>query len=412
MPKLFISYRRADSQHITDRIHDQMTALFGENKVFQDVDDMPLGADFPQVLRAEIEKCDVILVIIGQQWGRIMHERRAQPDDFVRVEIEIALELRASQGKVVIPVLVDGAVMPEVGLLPDSIIPIGRINAARIRPNPDFKRDCQMLADGIGRALASSVPSVAATKPTPQPSSKMMSLDWCAIPAGNVTLIEAYEEYSYFGYRGESRTEQVSAFEISRYPVTVAQFNAFIHDGGYQTARWWDGLTERIRAPRDLPEWSRSNHPRVNVSWYEAVAFCRWLSDKTGTVIRLPTEQEWQRAAQGDDGRAYPWGNMWDGKRCNNSVEPFDSNGTSAVTDYQGVGDSPFGVVDMAGNVWEWCLTAHETGLTDSSGDGRRVLRGGGWYFFEPVFFRTDNRYNDTPDLAASNVGFRVVRIG
>jgi formylglycine-generating enzyme required for sulfatase activity len=410
MTTLFISYRRTDSQHITDRIHDQMMALFGENNVFQDVENIPLGADFPDVLRAEIEKCDVILVIIGHQWGRLMHERRALPTDFVRLEIEIALALRAEQGKLVIPVMVDGAVMPDIALLPDSIVPLCRLNAARIRPNPDFKRDCQVLADGIGRVLAARAPLPRKEKSTTNLAQLSIEMTWCAIPAGHVTLIEAYEEYSYFGYKGQTLTASVAAFEIGRYPVTVAQYAAFIRDGGYTNVFWWNGLAERVHAPRELPEWSKPDHPRVNVSWYEAVAFCRWLSDKTDSTIRLPTEQEWQRAAQGDDGRAFPWGNIWDGMRCNNSVEPFDSNGTSAVSAYQGKGDSPFGVVDMAGNVWEWCLTAHETGQTDVVGDGRRVLRGGGWYFFEPTFFRTDNRYNDTPDLAASNVGFRVVR--
>lgn len=409
MTKLFISYRRADSQHITDRIHDQMMALFGEQNVFQDVDDIPLGADFPEVLRAEIEKCDVILVIIGHEWGRLLDERRHQPDDFVRVEIEIALALRAEHGKLVIPVTVDGATMPDSETLPESIVALSRLNAARIRPNPDFKRDCQVLADGIRRVLASRAPSPLKEKRSIHLATDI-EMQWCNIPSGTVTLIEAYEEYSYFGYKGQTLTQTLPTFDIGRYPVTVTQYSAFIRDGGYITPRWWDGLAERVRAPRELPDWSKPDHPRINVSWYEAVAFCRWLSDKTGTRIRLPSEQEWQRAAQGDDGRVFPWGNVWDGTRCNNSVEPLDSNGTSAVSAYEGLGDSPFGVVDMAGNVWEWCITAHETGVSDLGGDGRRVLRGGGWYFFEPTFFRTDNRYNDTPDLAASNVGFRVVR--
>lgn len=108
MTKIFISYRRADSQDATDRLHDQMTTHFGDGNVFQDVDNIPFGVDFRKYLQAEIAKCDVVLVVIGTDWARIMAERAHEPNDFVRIEVESALRL----GKHVIPVTIRGAVMP------------------------------------------------------------------------------------------------------------------------------------------------------------------------------------------------------------------------------------------------------------------------------------------------------------
>jgi formylglycine-generating enzyme required for sulfatase activity len=145
------------------------------------------------------------------------------------------------------------------------------------------------------------------------------------------------------------------------------------------------------------------------VSWYEAVAFCLWLSEATGEKIMLPTEDQWQYAAQGDDGRAYPWGNDWDCKRCNNSVKPCASNVTKPVRHYEGKGDSPFGVVDMAGNVWEWCLTDYNKKTNDiNSIANKRVLRGGSWSRYNSDFLRCDYRGRNFPSHWGCHWGFRL----
>jgi formylglycine-generating enzyme required for sulfatase activity len=178
----------------------------------------------------------------------------------------------------------------------------------------------------------------------------------------------------------------VPAFCIAKYPITNAQFAQFIEAGGYAERQWWTDSGLRLRESKNWTEprywqddkWNGADQPVVGVSWYEAVAFCRWLSDATGEAITLPTEQQWQRAAQGDDGREYPWGNTWDKSRCNTDESGIGK--TTPVTQYAGKGDSPFGVVDMAGNVWEWCLTDYATGAVDVAADAEpRVLRGGAW---------------------------------
>jgi formylglycine-generating enzyme required for sulfatase activity len=160
-------------------------------------------------------------------------------------------------------------------------------------------------------------------------------------------------------------------------------------------------------------QWNQPDYPVVGVSWYEALAYCRWLSDATGETITLPTEEQWQYAAQGDDNRRYPWGDVWDCGRCNNSVKPCQSEGTTPVRQYEGKGDSPFGVVDMAGNVWEWCLTDFDNKTNDrDSSAASRVIRGGGWFYFSTADCRCNFRYGDAPYGCYNFRGFRLVRIG
>jgi formylglycine-generating enzyme required for sulfatase activity len=208
---------------------------------------------------------------------------------------------------------------------------------------------------------------------------------------------------------------------MGKYPVTNAQFAKFIEAGGYNKRRWWTNAGWKRCRMDDWTEprfWTDNrftgdDKPVVGVSWYEAVAFCLWLSETTGENIMLPTEDQWQYAAQGDDGRKYPWGNGWDSSRCQNSVdgEWGSADNTSPVTQYERKGDSPFGVVDMAGNIWEWCLTDYENKSNNvNSTANSRVLRGGSWYYDLTDGFRCDSRLRIGPHGRSYNDGFRLSR--
>ena len=229
-------------------------------------------------------------------------------------------------------------------------------------------------------------------------TSALPMLEWCDIPAGSVTI-----EDEKINYRKE---HTVDAFRISKYPVTYAQFQAFIDaPDGFRSEAWWQGLAAREAEP-GVQKWPIDNHPRENVSWYDAVAFCRWLSAKTGLTITLPTEQQWQRAAQGDDGREFPWGSEPDPARCNT-----DGNGLKRTTPAGQYPDgaSPYGVCDMAGNVWEWCLNEYDNPEnTDLAGTARRALHGSSWYSSLDRA-RCACRYSDEPDARFGDFGFRVV---
>jgi len=239
---------------------------------------------------------------------------------------------------------------------------------------------------------------------------------WIEIPRGKTVLV-------YWNWESKSEVREVvevEPFAIAKYPVTNAQFAKFIEAGGYRERKWW---TEAGWEAREDFGWTKPLHwnysednvadkPVAGVRWYEAIAFCLWLSDVTGENIMLPTEAQWQYAAQGNDGRIFPWGNDWDWKRCNHWwVNPYGGEGALPVTSYEGKGDSYFGVVDMAGNVWEWCLTDSENKTNDVTSEAElRVLRGGSWFDGESFRFRCDWRNEGPPYHANMDWGFRIAR--
>lgn len=212
------------------------------------------------------------------------------------------------------------------------------------------------------------------------------------------------------------------AYAISRYPVTNAEFTRFIEDDGYTTHDYW---TESGWKQKEIEGWIQPHYwedgrrndpsqPVVGVSWYEAVAYCRWLSTKSEHPYRLPSEAEWEKAARGTDGRRYPWGNEWDPDRCNHNESGFDR--TTPVGQYF-EGDSPYGASEMAGQVWEWCSTKWGYGYPysndereDFEGDENRAIRGGSWYD-GAGWCRCGYRDGDDPGDRGGNLGFRCIRL-
>ncbi len=145
VPSVFVSYRRADTQHPTDRLVERLQDEFGAGQVFQDVGNIPYGANFRTVITEEIDKRDIVLIMIGPQWGKLTNERASDPNDSARIEVEQALTM----GKLVIPVLVDNTKMPDPNLLPQHIRDMCGLNAAHLRPNPDFNEDADRLISQI-----------------------------------------------------------------------------------------------------------------------------------------------------------------------------------------------------------------------------------------------------------------------
>jgi hypothetical protein len=228
-------------------------------------------------------------------------------------------------------------------------------------------------------------------------------IDWVEIPEGE------------FIYQDGERLH-LPTFWIARYPVTYTQFQVFLDAGdGFSRNEWWDGLTPEYRK-QEMSEqrYKYSNHPRDRVSWYQAVAFCRWLSAKLGYEFRPPTEQEWEKAARGTDGREYPWGAEYisgyaNVDEVNSDAGPYYLKQTTTVGIYP-QGASPYGLLDVSGNVWEWCLNEHDTPENTSFGGSEsRVLRGGSWDF-NIVSARCASRgWYDSPDR--HYYGFRVCAV-
>jgi formylglycine-generating enzyme required for sulfatase activity len=202
-------------------------------------------------------------------------------------------------------------------------------------------------------------------------------------------------------------------YYLAKTPVTNGQYRAFVAATGREAPKDWTN-----RAPPRGEE----DHPVVNVSWYDAQDYCRWLSEVTGRGYALPSEAEWEKGARGTDGRIYPWGSQWEATRCNSDESNLGK--TTSVYAYP-QGASPYGALDMAGNVWEWTRSLWGTNgerpdyrypyrLTDgrenlSAGrNERRVLRGGAFHYLHGLV-RCAYRYRHSPNSRIRNLGFRVV---
>jgi formylglycine-generating enzyme required for sulfatase activity len=218
-------------------------------------------------------------------------------------------------------------------------------------------------------------------------------IDWVRMPGGRIEL-----EYRV-------GTFDVEPFFIARYPITYRQYRAFLEAAdGYEDKRWWDDLERK----KTWGEQYRSldNCPAENVSWFDAMAFCRWLSARLGYQVRLPKEWEWQQAATGGNPEnSYPWGADWDGRLANISESHLSR--TTAVGMYPG-GRTLQGAHDMAGNVWEWCLNKYDDPNDNAiGGKDWRVWRGGSWVGLQD-FARAAFRYRIVPDYRYYFLGFRV----
>jgi formylglycine-generating enzyme required for sulfatase activity len=211
---------------------------------------------------------------------------------------------------------------------------------------------------------------------------------WCNVPAGLFTM---GSNKSHDENASDSELSQhevtLAAFQIAKYPVTNAQFAPFVNGDGYTNRAYWTDAGWQRKERKSWTEppywkeesWNRPNHPVVGVSWYEAYAYCQWLGTQLKAEVWLPTESEWEKAARGTDERIYPYGDDFDPTKGNNNETGIGQ--TSAVGIFPD-GASPFGVLDMSGNVWEWCGTKwrgnYETAANDgTAGNAPRVLRGG-----------------------------------
>lgn len=250
-------------------------------------------------------------------------------------------------------------------------------------------------------------------------------IDWIEIPAGPFVMGGEH----WCGAEREFTCDLIrQPYRISRYPVTVAQFEAFVQAGGYSEPRFWIGDGWELKGDRARPEdyeaaYQTRNHPRVGVNWYEAIAFCRWLSERLQVNVMLPTEEEWERAARHTDGRIYPWGNSDDdiAHRCN--MKATGLGHTSPVGVFRS-GNAECGAADMAGNVWEWtrslwataygkpeinypCVSKDGPEIMAAPSNVTRVLRGGAWNYHSESA-RCACRVNYVPDSRQRHFGFRL----
>ena len=433
MSKILISYRREDSADVTGRIYDRLIQQFGREDIFKDVDSIPFGVDFRIYLDAQVAKCEVFLAVIGRDWMKKRSSkgksRLDDPGDFVRIEIESALKRHIP----VIPVLVGGALIPPAERLPSSIQDLSYRNGISVRPDPDFHWDMNRLIeylnsqiqglkeqrrepDGVLQTAVEDLKKLRAASPgegrshSPAEAKQLIGAQ-PLIPRVEVPPLEAPFEMvkvpkgpflkGPYLYGEDSICETINHdYWIDQYPVTNEKYRAFLVADGYENQGYWSEegwkwkTESNIKWPPgwNIAEWNKADHPVVGVSYYEAEAFAKWAGK------RLPTEREWEKAARGEDGREYPWGDEFDEEECNSYETGLWY--TTSVTQYPN-GVSPYGCYDMAGNVWEWC---------DEEEKGQRVLRGGSWYS-GPEFLRVSSgRDRHSAGYRHFDIGFRLAQ--
>ncbi len=247
----------------------------------------------------------------------------------------------------------------------------------------------------------------------------VLDFDWLPIPAGEFLMgndwpgelaQSVHQSDRHSSRHGSNRPADIDNeypqqtvllpdFRITRTPITNRQYQAFVDATAYPAPGHWS----QGRAPLALLD-----HPAVYVDWHDAQAFCAWAD------VRLPTEAEWEKTARGNDGRPWPWGaQLPDGTRAN-FAQDMNRGGSMPVVSYPD-GASCYGVLDLAGNVWEWVSSAYRP-YPYAQADGReasdlaeqRVLRGGSFYSDEPRYLRCATRSMSYPHRRRDHIGFRV----
>jgi formylglycine-generating enzyme required for sulfatase activity len=413
---VFISYRRQQSWQTARLIYSHLREH--EYDVFMDVESIDSG-QFDTIIRNQIAARAHFLVVLGP--GSM--EGFDNPQDWLRQEIEYAISLERN----IIPILEEGFKFEKITPPPGRLQELPRYNALTVpheyfdaamqklrerylrkpvqgsihaTPELDFsvvEQRIEKTRQEIARESAREDPKPSPGAPSARPRGESRSAE---APAGMVKVPKGP-----FLYGDDRHRETIKHdYWIGIYPVTNDEFRAFILAGGYQNQAYWSQEGSAWRTANNIQtpacwndaKWNKPDHPVVGVSYYEAEAYATW------TGKRLPTEQEWEKAARGTDGRIYPWGDEFDKNKCNSGAGWFSWGQTSPVSTYPN-GKSPYGCYDMAGNVWDWC--------TGWYGEEKqwRVIRGGSWLYF-PGTLRASLRNGNPAVDRGNNIGFRLVQ--
>ena len=396
--KIFISYRRADSKSVVDRLRDWLIKAYGEHSVFRDIESISPGENYVSKLEKETATCDVMLVVIGPKWATMTDDQGRQrlsvADDWTRIEVERGL---AHKDILVIPVLIAEAKMPGRNEIPDSICDLVYRNGISVRNDPDFKHDMERLLQTID-AHTGGAPFQ--TKP--------FEPETVRIPEGTFFLgSEAGADVPE--YEKPAQEVHLPTFRFGKYPVTNKQFAEFMRKKG-KSALELGWKSQKIPLGRE-------NHPVTGVSWYDAMEYCRWISQETNRRYTLPNDAQWEKASRGGEQTVFPWGNEFDTTRCNQGQPEL-----AAVNQYPA--QNKYGCFDLVGNIRQWTCSLWGTDYSvpdpnyafpvvdlDASRLVLRILRGSSFQD-EPGLLRCSYKCGDVPEsrgYPGSEYGFRVL---
>ena len=454
--KIFISYRRADSQWAAARLYDRLSHEFPDDRIFMDVEEIAPGQDFVKVLEDQVGACDVFLALIGPEWLAMQSEagerRLDDGGDFVRIEIADALQRTDT---LTIPVLLDNAVPPTEDDLPEDLKPLARRHFARLT-HEGFRGEVPRLIDAIRDALdkAAPMPPPTASAPRPdlvKPALALIALaalacaGWFAFdrltrpadPSGTVDLASFTEcetcpemvaiPAGSFRMGSPEDEEHRSSGEPPQIEITIPRFAI-----GKTEILWLD-YKRCVDAEKCQPIFDdggpKEGRPAAGLSWDDARAYIAFLNEQVpGEPYRLPSESEWEYAARAGTQTAYPWGEVHDFDKANMGREICCIGHAEGADKWKGVAPvaqfpaNGFGLHDMAGNLSEWVEDVWTQDFDYIPTDGRpfhregedrwahrHVVKGGSFTDY-PWISRPAARTSNDRNWRNGHYGFRVAR--
>ena len=447
MARIFISYRRQDAKYQARSIYAAFAREVGRENVFMDVDSIPPGANFRKILKDWVDRCEVLLALIGPDWidARDLQtgQRRLEnPSDFVRIEIGQAL----GRDIPVVPVLLDGAPLPQVHQLPDDLKELCDRHAELVEYrtfDADVERLIKKLQLGVkpqpGPAPIKSDDGrikIDAATVHGAPDGRFLpgngKSEWfkdhplapemAIIPKGQFVMGSPAGEEGRYDDEGPQHQVAIKVpFAISRSPITLAQYSLFVTQNGRETPSGsyiWDGDDWRYDEACSYknPGYLTSpTFPVTCVNWQEAVAYAEWLRQYSGRNYRLLTESEWEYAARAGKMGPFCWANLF---IPNMHVMPpqirsLPEKALSLVSPARPMlGDCMTCTVTLQSGVRMFGIPITKKHRDDGSpwttGDQScRVVRGGSWRC-SATNLRCASRNSAMVSLRDNSIGFRV----
>lgn len=247
------------------------------------------------------------------------------------------------------------------------------------------------------------------------------NIQWIHIPQGSF-MMGSDPKFSFGSDRERPfHRQEVKEFSISKYPITNQQFDAFYRAGGYTKKEFWSHLGWSWKQSNDIEKpyndmdykFLLGNHPRVGITWFEAYAFCKWLTKELLQPVRLPTEAEWEKAAKGVERQnLFPWGDDVERVPLVSNMEEMGIGFTNSVGIFP-EGRSDFGCLDMSGNILEWCSTVWSEdykmpSIENPESQLARCVRGGAYNYRDRWRLHVAYRRKASPGVWNNYTGFRV----
>jgi formylglycine-generating enzyme required for sulfatase activity len=467
--KVFISYRREDAKWPAREIYGALKRVLPADHVFMDIDSIPIGVDYVEFLEGWVDRCDIMLALIGAGWADAVdpetgRRRLENPNDFVRIEVRKGL----ARGIPVVPILLDGARPPGAAQLPDDLVRLARRNAEFIdhrTVDTDVDRLIRRLRLTEQPAQAApSKPVVASPTVASVEAEGRIKVDatfiegapsgwfkpgagkseWfkdheagpemVVVPAGSFTMGSPADEPDRESWQESPQHKVVIAqpFAVARHAITCGEFAAFVTATGHEIRegarvrkddQWVRDPKMSWRAPGFVQD---ESHPVVCINWHDAKAYAAWLSQITGKPYRLLSEAEREYVTRASTTTPFWWGS---------SITPDQANYDGSVA-YQGGGGkgewrkstapigsfqaNPWGLFNVHGNVWEWCEDVWHDNYSGAPVDGAawlqdgdvslRVVRGGSWSSNPHQDLRAAYRGWLASDFRGNAIGFRLAR--